>query len=67
MINQQQELIHSLILEQADNLVILRNQNNLATLKTMSIFPVPGLIQFSAIVPLLGSFIGYLIGLTIVL
>ncbi|MFX0052437.1 MAG: hypothetical protein ACFFAJ_14345 [Candidatus Hodarchaeota archaeon] len=67
MINQQQELIHSLILEQADNLVILRNQNNLATLKTMSVFPVPGLIQFSAIIPLLGSFIGYLIGLTIIL
>jgi hypothetical protein len=66
MINQQQELIHSLILKQADNLVILRNQNNLAALKMLSIFPVPGLIQFSAIIPLLGSFMGYLIGLTIV-
>jgi len=66
MINRQQEIIHKLILQQADNLEILVNEQNLARLEKMHPFPLPAIIRVSTILPLLGSFIGYLIGLLII-
>ncbi|MFX1254435.1 MAG: hypothetical protein ACFFCZ_22675 [Promethearchaeota archaeon] len=62
MIIKQQEKLHSLILEKADELTILRNQNNLSRLLSRHPFPLPSLIRITAIVPLLGSVVGYLIG-----
>ncbi|WP_455465271.1 hypothetical protein [Candidatus Hodarchaeum mangrovi] len=65
MINRQQEIIHKLILQQADNLEILVNEQNLTRLEKMHPFPLPAIIRVSATLPLLGSLIGYLIGLLI--
>ena len=66
MIDRQQEIIHKLILQQADNLEILMNEQNLTRLEKMHPFPLPAIIRLSAILPLLGSFFGYLIGLILI-
>ncbi|MFX0087592.1 MAG: hypothetical protein ACFFAU_18220 [Candidatus Hodarchaeota archaeon] len=66
MIDRQQEIIHKLILQQADSLEILMNEQNLTRLEKMHPFPLPAIVRLSAIIPLLGSFIGYLIGLLII-
>lgn len=61
MISKQQEVIHSLILDKSDELTIIRHQNNLTRLVSMQQFPLPQAISISAIIPLLGSLMGYLI------
>ncbi|UCE12784.1 MAG: hypothetical protein JSV04_11390 [Candidatus Heimdallarchaeota archaeon] len=66
MISKQQEVIHSLILENSDNLTIIRHQNNLTRLVSMSEFPLPQVMRVSAIIPLLGSLVGYLIAFLLV-
>ena len=66
MIIRQQEIIHELILQQADNLEILMNEQNMRRLESMHPFPLPAIIRISTVLPLLGSFVGYLIGLIII-
>jgi hypothetical protein len=66
MIDRQQEIIHTLILQQEDNLEILMNKQNLTRLEQMHSFPLPAFVRISATFPVLGSFIGYLIGLLII-
>ncbi|MHA2096963.1 MAG: hypothetical protein ACW98F_20310 [Candidatus Hodarchaeales archaeon] len=66
MIDRQQEIIHKLILQQADNLEILVNEQNLTRLEKMHSFPLPAIVRVSATIPVLGSFVGYLIGLLII-
>lgn len=67
LISKQQEVIHSLVLEEKDELTIIRHQNNLKRLISIQSFPLPQLIRFSAVIPLLGSLVGYLIALTAVM
>jgi len=64
VINKQQEVIHSLILNKSDEMTIIRHQNNLNRLVTMSSFPIPQFVRVSAIIPLFGSLLGYLIAFT---
>ena len=66
LILKQQEVIHSLILEGKDEMTIIRHQNNLTRLISTHSFPIPQLIRISAIIPLLGSIIGYLVALAAV-
>jgi hypothetical protein len=66
LILKQQEVIHSLILECRDDMTIIRHQNNLTRLISTHSFPIPQLIRISAIIPLLGSLIGYLVALAAV-
>ena len=61
--NKQQEIIHSLVLNKSDEMTIIRHQNNLNRLITMSSFPIPQIIRISAIIPLFGSLLGYLIAI----
>jgi hypothetical protein len=61
VISKQQEVIHSLILNKSDEMTIIRHQNNLNRLVTMSSFPIPQFIRISAVIPLFGSLLGYLI------
>jgi hypothetical protein len=63
VISKQQEIIHSLILNKSDEMTIIRHQNSLNRLVTMSSFPVPQVIRVSAIIPLFGSILGYLIAI----
>ncbi|MFX0123852.1 MAG: hypothetical protein ACFFAE_09460 [Candidatus Hodarchaeota archaeon] len=63
MIYKQQEIIHSLILHKSDEMTIIRHQNNLNRLVSMSSFPIPQLIRISAVIPLFGSIFGYLIAI----
>ena len=63
MIYKQQEIIHSLILNKSDEITIIRHQNNLNRLISMSSYPVPQLIRISAIIPLFGSLLGYVIAI----
>jgi hypothetical protein len=65
LINSQQAIIHNLILDNADATLILLNYHNLSRLESMHPFPLPSIIRLSALVPLLGSLIGYLIGVII--
>jgi hypothetical protein len=64
MIYKQQEIIHSLILNKSDEITIIRHQNNLNRLVSMSSYPIPQLIRISAIIPLFGSLLGYVIAIT---
>ncbi len=64
MIYRQQEIIHSLILNKSDEMTIIRHQNNLTRLVSMSSFPIPQLIRVSAVIPLFGSLLGYVIAIT---
>ncbi len=65
MVNRQEELIHSLVLNSADDLTILRNEKNLDRLKSMHPFPLPAIFRLTAIIPLIGSLIGYIVGITL--
>ena len=63
LIYKQQEIIHSLILNKSDEITIIRHQNNLNRLISMSSYPIPQLIRISAIIPLFGSLFGYVIAI----
>ena len=67
MIDKQKAIIHGLILDEEDNLFILRNEHNLTRLESMKQFPLPTLIRFSALIPLFGFFLGYLVGIAFLL
>ncbi|MFX1505634.1 MAG: hypothetical protein ACFFDC_05920 [Promethearchaeota archaeon] len=66
VIRKQQEIIHSLILNKSDEMTIIRHQNNLNRLVTMSSFPIPQVIRVSTIIPLFGSLLGYLITIAVI-
>ncbi|UCG00950.1 MAG: hypothetical protein JSW11_15200 [Candidatus Heimdallarchaeota archaeon] len=63
VIYKQQEIIHSLILNKSDEITIIRHQNNFNRLISMSSYPIPQLIRVSAIIPLFGSLLGYVIAI----
>ncbi|MFW9902712.1 MAG: hypothetical protein ACFFFH_00150 [Candidatus Thorarchaeota archaeon] len=63
VISKQKEIIHYLILNKSDEMTIIRHQNNLNRLVTMSSFPIPQIIRVSAVIPLVGSLLGYLIAI----
>ena len=67
MITKQQEIIHQLLLKHENELIILRNYENLRKLEKMHPFPLPGFIRVTALLPLLGSLLGYGIGLIILI
>jgi hypothetical protein len=65
MINTQKEKINFLILKNAEEITIIRNQNNLIRIISIQSFPLPALFRISMIVPLVGSIIGYILTLFI--
>ena len=67
MIDKQYGIIHNLTLQEADDLTIIRNENNLTRLQKMHPFPLPSIFRITTFVPLIGSILGYVVGLAILL
>ncbi|MFX1538827.1 MAG: hypothetical protein ACFFDI_31955, partial [Promethearchaeota archaeon] len=67
MISNQQEVIHLLILKKSDETTIIRHQNNLTRLVLMHSYPIPQIVRISALIPLVGSLVGYLIAITAIM
>ena len=67
MIDRQHGIIHNLILQGENDLSIIRNENNLARLKKMHPFPLPSIFRVTTFIPLVGSLLGYIVGISILI
>jgi hypothetical protein len=67
MIDYQYAIIHNLTLQGANDLTIIRNENNLTRLQKMHPFPLPSIFRITTFIPLIGSLLGYVVGLAILL
>jgi hypothetical protein len=67
MIDKQQSLLHYLTLQGESDLTILRNENNLARLEKMHPFPLPSIFRITTFIPLVGSLLGYVVGISLLI
>ena len=67
MIDKQHAIIHNLALQGENDLSILRNEYNLARLVKMHPFPLPSIFRITTFIPLVGSLLGYVVGISILI
>ena len=67
MIDKQHAIIHNLALQGENDLSILRNEYNLARLVKMHPFPLPSIFRITTFIPLIGSLLGYVVGISLLI
>ncbi len=67
MIDKQHAIIHNLSLKGGNDLPILRNEYNLARLVKMHPFPLPSILRITTFIPLVGSLLGYVVGISLLI